>query len=201
MSSTMMHIGMPIFGPNTQSTWNAVCDYQRYCSYLAHSSMQPPTTRVSEDCNTFTYNESSISIPNLRHRLRKLLDSIKDDMAALLPKPSMMFTEFPEEIVDNWADEEVGYSFMSAGEELAPNYDLLASMIDAPNQRMFHNAPGSAPHQSPAAIKESHDKLNNLGLRIGFLVTLLPSQFSRGGQYPDVRIRNGTRGRGIFLSL
>ena len=97
------------------SLMNATKDYQRFASSIALNTSSPPITRVSDDGMHITYGDKTLSISKWRSGLRKLADEVTKELDDLCLN-NLFGLSVPDNVFDDWANEERGYSWTKNGQ-------------------------------------------------------------------------------------
>ena len=100
--------------PGAMSPMNATADYQRFASSIAMNASSPPNMRVSNDGMYITYGETTLSIAKWRSGLRKLADEVTKELDDLCLN-QMFGLSIPDNVFDDWANENRGYSWTKNG--------------------------------------------------------------------------------------
>jgi len=175
--------------PGVLSPYNTCLDYQRFVSTLAKNPDSPPTTRVSPDGSLITFGEVSLSIPNLRQGLHRLLSEVQAELKEVCYGDTFDL-KIPDNVADDWAEETRGYSWVHNEPFLTDRRCLLKAMVNDTSTNLA-GFPTSATWE---ALK----KFTSINQKLCILCFLLPGQSPRGAEFVDYKIANSTRGRNLF---
>ena len=117
------------------SPMNTTKDYQRFASSVAMNTSTPPNTRVSEDGMHITYGDKTLSITKWRSGLRQLADEVTKELDDLCLNNHFGLS-VPDNVFDDWSNEERGYSWTKNGQFTEDKRSLLAAMLKDPALRL-----------------------------------------------------------------
>ena len=185
------------FRPGAMSPMNATIDYQRFASSLAMNAASPPVTRVSE-CGMFiTYGEHTLSIIKWREGLRKLSNEITQELDDLCLNQTFGLA-VPNNIPDDWGNDERGYSWTKNGTFLPDKCVLLAAMLTKPELKLAHLNNAGQLNFDTAAIWRFIRKCNSVNEKLALLAFFTAGQTPRVSEFIEHKYANSTKPRTMF---
>ena len=188
---------LPNLKPDVVSPMNRTVDYQRYASYIAMNTSTPPNTRVSEDGMYITYSNKTLSISKWRSGLRKLADEVTKELDELCLH-NMFGLLVPDDIFDDWANEERGYSWTKNGEFTDNKRSLLAAMLRDPSLRLAKINEAGDFEFNIASVWDFLHKCDRVNEKLALLSYFTAGQTPRVSEFVEHKFANSTRPRTIF---
>ena len=182
--------------PGIISPWNTIENYQRYCTYLAKSTMTPPTTRVSDDGSIITFRDARLEIPLWRDGLARLLDDLDMAISELCHNQDFGLS-IPPVVTDDWANEARGYSWLSSGPFLPEPRALLQALMSE-NSLNLGYVENDTFIFNTAAVWKLFERFSNINKLLSLALFFIPGQSPRVAEFVDQKHRNSTRGRNLF---
>ena len=179
------------------SPMNRTVDYQRYASYIAMNTSTPPNTRVSEDGMYITYSGKTLSISKWRSGLRKLADEVTKELDDLCLH-NMFGLLVPDDIFDDWANEERGYSWTKNGEFTDNKRSLLAAMLRDPSLCLAKLNEAGDFEFNIASVWDFLHKCDLVNEKLALLSYFTAGQTPRASEFVEHKFANSTRPRTIF---
>ncbi|KAJ6501063.1 hypothetical protein C8R47DRAFT_257476 [Mycena vitilis] len=180
------------------SPYNVIVDLQRAVSRLAFLTVRPPSMRVSEDMDTFYHADKVLNFPEYRAGIRSGLEALKQRLEALLFGLDIPYRT-PDKVADDWNCEDRGYGFLSNNDFLQSNRPYLRGLLASSAVTIGkRNAAGGF-------ILNAAGVVTVLQRDTAFLECLMPLLFigsssSRGAEFVEHKITNGTMPRTLFMN-
>jgi hypothetical protein len=176
---------------------NATIDYQRFATSIAMSASSPPNTRVSDDGMHITYGDKTLSIAKWRSGLRKLADEVTKELDDLCLN-NLFGLSVPDNIFDDWANEERGYSWTKNGKFTEDKRSLLAAMFKDPTMRLAKINNAGEFKFNIASVWDFLHKCDSVNEKLALLSFFTAGQTPRVSEFVEHKFSNSTRPRTIF---
>ena len=182
--------------PGKLTPFGNLLEHQRFASYLAWSTGNPPDITISPDARTITYKDKTLNVAKWQNGLRQLHVDVTKLVAKLLRGHNISVT-VPANTVDNMAENAWGYSWIHNGPFTAPHALLQALMQDKEMNLCTVTQHGELVW-NVAAMMEWMLVAKELNTSLCIETHCIPGQASRASELCDGRIINGLRGRNLF---
>jgi hypothetical protein len=176
---------------------NATIDYQRFASSLAMNASSPPNTRVSDDGMFITYGDKTLSIAKWRSGLRKLTDEVTKELDDLCQN-NLFGLSIPDNVFDDWANEERSYSWTKNGKFTDDKRSLLAAMLKDPAMRLAKINDLGQFKFDIASVWDFLYKCDSVNEKLALLSFFTAGQTPRVSEFVEHKFSNSTRPRTIF---
>ena len=183
--------------PGAMSPMNATADYQRFASSIAMNAASPPNTRVSEDGMYITYGDKTLSIAKWRSGLRKLADEVTKELDDLCLE-NMFGLSVPDNVFDDWGNEERGYSWTKNGMFTEDKRSLLAVMLRKPGSRLAKRNKAGKFKFDIAEVWDFLHKCDAVNEKLALLSYFTAGQTPRVAEFVEHKFANSTRPRTIL---
>jgi hypothetical protein len=183
--------------PGVTSPMNATQDYQRFASSIAMNASTPPNTRVSDDGMHITYSDKTLSISKWRNGLRRLADEVTKELDDLC-RNSVFGLSIPDNVFDDWADEERGYSWTKNGKFTEDKRGLLKAMLNDPELQLAKlNEAGELKFNATEVWDFLH-KCDSVNEKLALLSFFTAGQTPRVSEFVQHKFANSTRPRTVL---
>ncbi|KAG6834692.1 hypothetical protein H0H93_008006, partial [Arthromyces matolae] len=199
LHQTLEALCLQNLSPGSFTPFNTVSEYQRFISALALNQPGAPSCSMSADASKVSYKDKTLDLTTWKMGMRGMYKEAHDIISELCLGASFS-VDLPASLVDDMSNTVYGYSWLELAKEFVdPNaliHHLMSSpdsspcMLDA-SQKIVWN------HQYTRAFLIKSARLVNL---LAMLHHIVPGQPSRIAELCDFKIRNGMRGRNIFIS-
>ena len=183
--------------PGAMSPMNATKDYQRFASSIAMNASTPPNTRVSEDGMHITYGDKTLSIAKWRSGLRQLADEVTKELDDLCLN-NLFGLSVPDNVFDDWANEDRGYSWTKNAQFTEDKRVLLAAMLKDPALRLAKLNEAGDLKFDIAAVWDFLHKCDSVNEKLALLSFFTAGQTPRVSEFVEHKFSNSTRPRTIF---
>jgi DEAD/DEAH box helicase len=183
--------------PGAMSPMNATIDYQRFATSIAMNASSPPITRVSDDGMYITYGEKTLSITKWRSGLRKLADEVTQELDDLCMS-NMFGLSIPDNIFDDWGNEDRGYSWTKNGQFTDDKRSLLGAMLKDPVMRLAKVNKDGEFKFNIAEVWDFLNKCDAVNQKLALLSFFTAGQTPRVSEFVEHKFSNSTRPRTIF---
>ena len=183
--------------PGAMSPMNATKDYQRFASYIAMNASSPPNTRVSDDGMHITYGDKTLSITKWRNGLRTLADEVTKELDELCLN-NLFGLSIPDNIFDDWANEDRGYSWTKNGNFTEDKRILLAAMLKDPAMRLAKLNESGEFRFDIAEVWDFLHRCDSVNEKLSLLSFFTAGQTPRVTEFVEHKFSNSTRPRTIF---
>jgi hypothetical protein len=183
--------------PGAMSPMNATEDYQRFASSLAMNASTPPNTRVSDDGMHITYGDTTLSIAKWRNGLRQLADEVTKELNDLCLN-NLFGLSIPENVPDDWANEERGYSWTKNGNFIEDKRSLLAAMLKDPSRLLAKLNQTGKFEFNIAEVWDFLRKCDAVNEKLALLSFFTAGQTPRITEFVQHKWSNSTRPRTIL---
>ena len=179
------------------SPMNATKDYQRFASSIALNTSSPPITRVSDDGMHITYGDKTLSISKWCSGLRKLADEVTKELDDLCLN-NLFGLSVPDDVFDDWANEERGYSWTKNGQFTEDKRSLLAAMLKDPSLRLATLNEAGVFKFDIAEVWDFLHKCDSINEKLALLSFFTAGQTPRVSEFVEHKFSNSTRPRTVF---
>jgi hypothetical protein len=183
--------------PGVTSPMNATNDYQRFASSIAMNASTPPNTRVSDDGMHITYGDKTLSIAKWRSGLRRLTDEVTKELDDLCLN-NLFGLCVPDNVFDDWANEERGYSWTKNGKFTEDKRGLLAAMLKDPELGLAKLNEAGEFKFSIAEVWDFLHKCDSVNEKLALLSFFTAGQTPRVSEFIQHKYANSTRPRTVF---
>jgi hypothetical protein len=183
--------------PGATSPMNATTDYQRFASSIAMNASTPPNTRVSDDGMHITYGDKTLDIAKWRNGLRKLADEVTRELDNLCLN-NLFGLSIPDNIFDDWGNEDRGYSWTKNGEFINDKRSLLAAMLRDPALRLAKVDEAGKFQFNIAEVWDFLRKCDSVNEKLALLSFFTAGQTPRVSEFVQHKFANSTRPRTVF---
>jgi hypothetical protein len=183
--------------PGVMSPMNATGDYQRFASFLAMNAGTPPNTRVSDDGMHITYGNKTLSIAKWRSGLRRLADEVTKEIDDLCLN-NMFGLHIPDNVFDDWANEDRGYSWTKNGNFTEGKRSLLSAMLKDPTSRLATLNDAGDFKFDVAAVWDFLQKCDSINAKLALFSFFTAGQTPRVAEFVQHKFANSTRPRTVF---
>jgi hypothetical protein len=183
--------------PGVMSPMNATADYQRFASSIAMNASSPPNTRVSDDCMQITYAETTLSIAKWRSGLRRLADEVTKELDDLCLNQDFGVS-IPDNIFDDWANDDRGYSWTKNGKFTEDKRGLLAAMLRDPSMQLAKIDEAGKFKFNIASVWDFLQKCDAVNEKLSLLCFFTAGQTPRVAEFVQHKFSNSTRPRTVF---
>jgi hypothetical protein len=188
---------LPNLRPGVTSPMNATADYQRFASSIAMNASTPPNTRVSEDGMHITYGDKTLSIAKWRNGLRRLADEVTKELDDLCLN-NLFGLSIPDNVFDDWANEERGYSWTKNGKFTEDKRSLLAAMLKDPALRLASLNEAGEFKFVIAEVWDFLHKCDAVNEKLALLSFFTAGQTPRVSEFVQHKFANSTRPRTVL---
>jgi hypothetical protein len=188
---------LPNLRPGATSPMNATTDYQHFASSIAMNASTPPNTRVSDDGMHITYGDKTLSIAKWRSGLRRLADEVAKELDDLCMN-NLFGLCIPDNVFDDWANEERGYSWTKNGKFTEDKRSLLAAMLKDPASRLARLNEAGEFNFNIAEVWDFLHKCDGVNEKLALLSFFTAGQTPRVSEFVQHKFTNSTRPRTIF---
>ncbi len=196
----MEEVGLTTLRAGIISPYNAVIQYQQWASALAYSTTSPPKTRVSADYMDITYGTATLNIPTWRQGLKDMSEELEKELDELC-YGSDYGLQLPDNIEDNWTEEDYGYSWLEKSSSfVSDEWGLLQRMLSDSSLALATITPGGTFIWNRLALSKFLLRSNMFMWKLGFFGFATNGQVPRVAEYVEHKIRNSHRPRTIFCS-
>ena len=182
--------------PGKLTPFGNLLEHQRFASYLAWATGNPPDITISPDARMVTYKDKTLNVSKWQNGLRQLHIDVTKLVTKLLRGHNISVT-VPANTVDNMAENTWGYSWIHNGPFTAPHALLQALMQDKEMNLCTVTQHGELVW-NVAAMMEWMLVAKELNTSLCVETHCIPGQASRASELCDGRIINGLRGRNLF---
>jgi hypothetical protein len=183
--------------PGVMSPMNATADYQRFASSIAMNASSPPNTQVSDDCMHITYAETTLSIAKWRSGLRRLADEVTKELDDLCLNQDFGLS-VPDNIFDDWANDDRGYSWTKNGSFTEDKRGLLAAMLRDSSKQLAKIDDTGKFKFNIASVWDFLQKCNAVNEKLSLLCFFTAGQTPRVAEFVQHKFSNSTRPRTVF---
>jgi len=183
--------------PGATSPMNSTADYQRFASYIAMNASTPPNTRISDDGMHITYNDKTLSIAKWRNGLQRLGDELEKELDNLCLN-SLFGLSIPDNVFDDWANEERGYSWTKNGKFIEDKRSLLSAMLKDPTLRLAKLNEAQEFEFNIAEVWDFLHKCDSVNEKLALFSFFTAGQTPRVAEFVEHKFANSTRPRTIF---
>ena len=176
---------------------NATKDYQRFASAIAMNASTPPNTRVSDDGMHITYGDKTLSIAKWRSGLRRLADEVTKELDDLCLN-NLFGLSIPDNIFDDWANEERGYSWTKNGKFTEDKRGLLKAMLDNPGLGLARLNEAGEFKFNIAQVWDFLHKCDSVNEKLALLSFFTAGQTPRVSEFIQHKFANSTRPRTVL---
>ena len=177
------------------SPMNTTKDYQRFASSVAMNTSTPPNTRVSEDGMHITYGDKTLSITKWRSGLRQLADEVTKELDDLCLNNHFGLS-VPDNVFDDWSNEERGYSWTKNGQFTEDKRSLLAAMLKDPALRLAQLNEAGDFKFNIAEVWDFLHKCDSVNEKLALLSFFTAGQTPRVSEFVEHKFSNSTRPKG-----
>ncbi|KAG6875527.1 hypothetical protein C0992_003478, partial [Termitomyces sp. T32_za158] len=197
--STLEALCLQNLKPGSFTPFNVLLEYQRFVSALVFNQSAAPSTDISPDASRVSYRDKTLVLSNWKIGLRRMYDECVSIITELCGG-TVPTIHIPEDFIDDMSNMAYGFSWVESLARFNDPYTLLQQlMLDASLNLCAVDSDGNLSwnaHIQIAFMKKTA-RLNEL---LAMLHHTVPGQPSRIAELCDFRIRNGLRGRNIFIS-
>ena len=179
------------------SPMNATSDYQRFASSIAMNASTPPNTRVSDDGMHITYGEKTLSIAKWRGGLRRLADEATKELDDLCMH-NLFGLCIPDNVFDDWANEDRGYSWTKNGNFTEDRRSLLAAMLRDPTKQLAKLNDAGVFQFNIAEVWDFLHKCDSVNEKLALLSFFTAGQTPRVAEFVQHKFANSTRPRTVL---
>lgn len=183
--------------PGAMSPMNATRDYQRFASSIAMNANSPPNTRVSDDAMHITYSDKTLSIAKWRSGLRRLADEVTKELDDLCLN-KLFGLNIPNNVFDDWANEERGYSWTKNGKFTEDKRSLLAEMLKNPASCLAKINEAGEFKFDIASVWDFLHKCDSVNEKLALFSFFTAGQTPRVSEFVQHKFANSTRPRTVF---
>lgn len=176
---------------------NSTIDYQRFASSIAKNASSPPNTRVSDDGMHITYVNKTLSISKWRSGLRRLADEVTKELDDLCMN-NLFGLCIPDNVFDDWANEERGYSWTKNGKFTEDKRSLLAVMLKDPTKNLAKLNEAGEFKFNIAEVWDFLHKCDSVNEKLALLSFFTAGQTPRITEFVQHKFANSTRPRTVF---
>ncbi|KAH0582235.1 hypothetical protein H2248_011880 [Termitomyces sp. 'cryptogamus'] len=184
--------------PGSFTPFNVLLEYQRFVSSLVFNQAAAPSTDISADASRVSYRDKVLVLANWKLGMRKMHDECVELITELCGG-TIPTIHIPEEFIDDMSNMSYGFSWVEVLVKFNEHTLLRQLMLDNSRNLCSLDSEGNIAwnaHFQIAFMKKTA-RLNEL---LAMLHHTVPGQPSRISELCDFRIRNGLRGRNIFIS-
>lgn len=200
ISSAVKHEAEICLQVGITSPYNCVEEYQRYISSLAYQENSAPTTRVNEDHTLITYKEYTLDIHKWREGLQVLANEIDQEIEELIYGEDYGLSSLPDIMIDDWTNEESGYSWMKNSAPLPFKRCLVQRMLKDKNLNLGPVDGSGRILLNYGAMSDCLQKAASINEKLGLLIWQSAGAGARVSQFTDHKIVNALRARTVFRS-
>ena len=183
--------------PGAMSPMNSTIDYQRFASSIAMNTSSPPNTRVSDDGMHITHGDKTLSIAKWRDGLRRLADEVTQELDDLCLN-KLFGLCIPDNVFDDWANEERGYTWTKNGKFTEDKRSLLAEMLKDPETRLAKVNEAGEFKFNIAEVWDFLHKCDAVNEKLSLLSFFTAGQTPRAAEFVQHKYANSTRPRTVF---
>ena len=183
--------------PGATSPMNATRDYQRFASSIAMNASSPPNTRVSDDGMHITYGSKTLDIAKWRNGLRRLADEVTKELDDLCLN-NLFGLSIPDNIFDDWGNEDRGYSWTKNGDFIDNKRSLLAAMLSNPALQLAKIDEAGKFKFNIAEVWDFLYKCDSVNEKLALLSFFTAGQTPRVSEFVQHKFANSTRPRTVF---
>lgn len=178
------------------SAYYNVCSISAYATTLVHTSPTIPNVTWNPALDAVKVDGKILRMSALRNGCKELSEAIDKLLDTLMDGHDIPI-QMPEDIGDNLANDEMGYSYLDLHEYTSKDA-LLNAFLNDPSSKLFYLGPDGKPclnHREAHSWMVKAAQLNSL---FGFSIHITGGQPPRAPEVTDARIRNGERKRGLM---
>ncbi|KAJ6574106.1 hypothetical protein B0H19DRAFT_600419 [Mycena capillaripes] len=153
---------------------------------------------VSPDGMKITHDGKTVDMARYRRGLQDALADLKDDLRELLSGFDLPL-DIPEAPVDKWTESERGYSFLNNHHFIPPD-SFLSHLLHTPSADLTWTDTEGRLHFKLPSINR-HLQQHSVFIRKLVVFIAVSCTVSRIAEFLDLKMKNSTRGRELFMHL